>query len=110
VDATSDNQPALFDVPPGSVFDELIMAGWDPGDDGDPATDPDDEEAWLAGLPDDVRAEYLARPPTPAALWSADGEWLPAAAAAGFAVGGRRRRATWLGAGSGAGGRDRGGA
>jgi hypothetical protein len=97
---SDDGQPDLFGVEPDSPFDELIMAGWDPEDRGDPATDPDDEETWLRGLPDDIREEYLARPPMPAALWTADGEWLPSAAAAGFAVGGFADAALpgqWLG-------------
>ena len=81
----------LFDEPcclpePGCSFDELIDAGWDPSDHGDPATDPDDEEAWLASLPPDIRAELETRPPLPPVLMSADGDWLPEAARAGFAA------------------------
>jgi hypothetical protein len=82
----------IFDEPRSSLddhdsyFDELIDAGWDPCDHGDPATDPDDEDAWLASLPPDIRAELETRPPLPAALMSADGGWLPEAARAGFAA------------------------
>jgi hypothetical protein len=93
---TVQGQLDLFDEPggsldlddPGRSFDELIDAGWDPSDHGDPASDPDDEDAWLASLPPDIRAELEARPPLPPLLWSADGDWLPEAARAGFADGG----------------------
>ena len=44
------------------VYEELLDRGWDPGDDGDPETDPDDFEAWLAGLPAEVREDFLAGP------------------------------------------------
>jgi hypothetical protein len=71
---------------PARYFDELIDAGWDPSDHGDPASDPDDEDAWLASLPPDIRADLEARPPLPPVLWSADGDWLPEAARAGFAA------------------------
>jgi hypothetical protein len=71
---------------PGSFSHELIDAGWDPSDHGDPATDPDDEDAWLASLPPDIRTDLETRPPLPPALMSADGDWLPAAARAGFAA------------------------
>jgi hypothetical protein len=82
----------LFDEPgssldyPGRTFNELIDAGWDPSDHGDPATDPDDEDAWLASLPPDIRADLETRPPLPPVLMSADGDWLPEAARAGFAA------------------------
>lgn len=82
----------LFDEPhsplddPWSFFHELIDAGWDPSDHGDPATDPDDEGAWLASLPPDIRADLETRPPLPRVLMSADGDWLPEAARAGFAA------------------------
>ncbi|MGH3304412.1 MAG: hypothetical protein ACRDOK_22575, partial [Streptosporangiaceae bacterium] len=91
---TGQGQPDLFGEPgsrldePGSSFDELILAGWDPSDHGDPATDPDDEQAWLASLPADVRAGLAARPPVPAVLCSADGDWLAGAARAGLGCGG----------------------
>jgi hypothetical protein len=71
---------------PGSSFDDLIDAGWDPSDHGDPAPDPDDQDAWLASLPPDIRADLETRPPLPPVLWSADGDWLPEAARAGFAA------------------------
>ncbi len=44
------------------VYEELVDRGWDPGDHGDPETDPDDFEAWLAGLPAEVREDFLAGP------------------------------------------------
>jgi hypothetical protein len=62
--APDGDQPDPCDPGPGNSFDELIDAGWDPGDYGDPETDPDDEEAWLASLPEDVRSDYLAGPYT----------------------------------------------
>jgi hypothetical protein len=71
---------------PGSFSQELIDAGCDPADHGDPATDPDDEDAWLASLPADIRADLETRPPLPPVLMSADGDWLPEAARAGFAA------------------------
>jgi hypothetical protein len=91
---TDHDQPCLFDEPGNAVdfddrdrsFDELIMAGWDPSDRGDPETDPDDEAAWLASLPADIRADLESRPPLPPVLVSADGDWLPEAARAGFAA------------------------
>ena len=73
------------DLPDGLADD------WEPGDEGDPETDPDDFEAWLAGLPAGVRAEYLAGP------WTGAGESIPAGflhhvrggpAGTGFAAGG----------------------
>jgi hypothetical protein len=67
-------------------FGELIDAGWDPSDHGDPATDPDDEDAWLASLPPEIRADLETRPPLPPVLMSSDGDWLPEAARAGFAA------------------------
>ncbi len=89
---TDQGQLDLFDEPGGSLdragrsIDELIDAGWDPSDHGDPATDPDDEDAWLASLPPDIRADLETRPPLPPVLMSADGDWLPEAARAGFAA------------------------
>ena len=53
-------------------FDEWIDAGWVPGDYGDPETDPDDDQAWLASLPADVREEFLAGP------WTGDDGRIPA--------------------------------
>jgi hypothetical protein len=79
------DQLDLFDDEPArdTAFDELIDAGWDPSDHGDPETDPDDDDAWWAGLPPDIRAELEARPPvTVPPLASA------AAARAAFADGG----------------------
>jgi hypothetical protein len=65
-------------------YDDLIDAGWDPSDHGDPATDPDDDpDAWLASLPPDIRAELAARPAETAAPWED-----PKAARAAFADGG----------------------
>ncbi|HUB42206.1 MAG TPA: HNH endonuclease signature motif containing protein [Streptosporangiaceae bacterium] len=52
--------------------DDWVDEGWIPGDYGDPETDPDDSEAWLASLPADIRAEYLA------GAWTGDGETIPA--------------------------------
>jgi hypothetical protein len=60
-------------------------------DSGDPESDPDDYEAWLAGLPADIRAEFLA------GAWTGAGESIPAGflhhmrggpSGAGFASGG----------------------
>ena len=71
--------------------DEWVDAGWVPGDYGDPESDPDDEQAWLASLPADVREEFLA------GAWTGDGELIPAGfvhhlrggpSGAGFAAGG----------------------
>ena len=71
--------------------DDFMDPGFEPGDCGDPETDPDDHEAWLAGLPADVRADYLAGP------WTGSGETIPAGflhhlrggpSGAGFAAGG----------------------
>jgi hypothetical protein len=89
---THQGQLDLFDEPgsslddPGRTFDELIDAGWDPSDHGDPATDADDEDAWLASLPPDIRADLETRPPLPPVMMSSDGDWLPEAARAGFAA------------------------
>ena len=66
---------------------------WDfePADDGDPEAGPDDYQAWLAGLPAAVRADYLA------GAWTGAGESIPAGflhhlrggpSGAGFAAGG----------------------
>ncbi|HEY2080237.1 MAG TPA: hypothetical protein VGH53_28245 [Streptosporangiaceae bacterium] len=72
-------------------FDEWVDAGWIPGDCGDPEADPDDEQAWLASLPAEVREEFLA------GAWTGDGELIPAGflhhlrggpGGAGFAAGG----------------------
>jgi hypothetical protein len=52
--------------------DDWVDLGWIPGDDGDPETDAADDEAWLASLPADIRAEYLA------GAWTGDGEAIPA--------------------------------
>jgi hypothetical protein len=52
--------------------DDWVDQGWFPGDDGDPETDSADDEAWLASLPADVRAEFLA------GAWTGDGEAIPA--------------------------------
>ena len=52
--------------------DAWVDQGWVPGDYGDPETDPDDYEAWLAGLPADVRAEFLD------GAWTGAGDAIPA--------------------------------
>jgi hypothetical protein len=52
--------------------DDWVDNGWMPGDYGDPETDFVDDEAWLASLPADVRAEFLA------GAWTGDGETVPA--------------------------------
>jgi hypothetical protein len=66
-------------------------AGGEPGDWGDPETDPEDYQAWLAGLPAGVRADFLA------GGWTGAGESIPAGflhhvpggpSGAGFAAGG----------------------
>ena len=72
---------------PGWPCDEMMSQ------DRYPELDPDDTDAWLAGLPDDIRAEVLA--PHPSA-WAASGEADPA----GFAGGGFFDTAlpgSWLG-------------
>jgi len=53
-----------WDGVPGAdpAYEELIDRGWDPGDHSDPENDPDDFEAWLAGLPAGVREDFLAGP------------------------------------------------
>jgi hypothetical protein len=76
----------------GLADDELTDDwSWEPADDGDPETDPDDYEAWLAGLPAGVRADFLAGP------WTGAGESIPAGflhhvrggpSGTGFAAGG----------------------
>src|SRR5580704_13523452 len=90
--------PAAPQVPGAAVPDD----GWpadcwpagdwpEPGDDGDPDASPDDYEAWLAGLPAEVRADFLA------GAWTGAGESIPAGflhhlragpAGTGFAAGG----------------------
>ncbi len=72
--------------------DSWPAADWpEPGDDGDPESGPDDYEAWLAGLPAAVRADFLA------GAWTGAGESIPAGflhhlragpAGTGFAAGG----------------------
>lgn len=52
--------------------DDWVDHGWIPGDHADPETDAVDDEAWLASLPPDVRADFLAGP------WTGDGEAIPA--------------------------------
>jgi hypothetical protein len=80
---TGQGQFDLFDNEPDS-FDEPIPVDWDPADDGDPEAEPDDDQdAWLASLPPDIRAELEARPPVLAAPWES-----AAAARAAFADGG----------------------
>jgi hypothetical protein len=74
------DSPALLppaDTGPGAPgqewpADDWVDQGWIPGDYGDPEADPDDSEAWLASLPADIRAEYLA------GAWTGDGEAIPA--------------------------------
>jgi hypothetical protein len=83
--------------------DDWVDHGWVPGDYGDPENDFVDDEAWLASLPADVRAEFLA------GAWTGDGETVPAGflhhlhsgpRGAGFAAGGVLDEMTpgpWLG-------------
>jgi hypothetical protein len=52
--------------------DDWVDRGWIPGDYGDPETDFVDDDAWLASLPADVRADFLA------GAWTGDGETVPA--------------------------------
>ena len=78
---------------PGGDWPADDLADWDfePADDGDPEAGPDDYEAWLAGLPAAVRADFLA------GAWTGAGESIPAGflhhlrggpSGAGFAAGG----------------------
>src|SRR5580704_3441554 len=71
--------PAAQQVPGAAVPDDDWPADcwpagdWpEPGDDGDPDTSPDDYQAWLAGLPAEVRADFLA------GAWTGAGEQIPA--------------------------------
>ena len=73
------------------AWGDWVDDGWIPGDVGDPENDPADDEAWLAALPADVRADYLA------GAWTGDRELIPAGFlhhlrsgpyGAGFAAGG----------------------
>ena len=59
---------------PGGDWPADDLADWDfePADDGDPETGPDDYQAWLAGLPAAVRADFLA------GAWTGKGESIPA--------------------------------
>jgi hypothetical protein len=84
-------QAADSEGDPDWSADEWVDAGWVPGDYGDPETDPDDEQAWLAGLPAEVREELLA------GADGGEGELIPAGfthhlrsgpGGAGFAAGG----------------------
>jgi len=43
-------------------WETWVDLGWEPGDYGDPETDPDDFDTFLAGMPDEVRADFLAGP------------------------------------------------
>jgi hypothetical protein len=72
-------------------YEDWVDSGWEPGDWGDPASEPDDGEGWLAGLPDGVRADFVA------GAWTGGGESIPAGflhhdrqgpCGAGFAAGG----------------------
>src|SRR5580704_4819184 len=91
--------PAAPQVPGDDWPDDGWLAGdcwpagdWpEPGDDGDPDAGPDDYQAWLAGLPAEVRADFLA------GAWTGAGEQIPAGflhhlragpAGTGFAAGG----------------------
>ncbi|HSR84195.1 MAG TPA: hypothetical protein VLM11_08450, partial [Streptosporangiaceae bacterium] len=62
--------PAVADAAEG--WESWVDMGWEPGDHGDPETDPDDFEAFVAGMPAEVRADFLAGPFTGA------GEAIPA--------------------------------
>jgi hypothetical protein len=53
-------------------YADWVDDGWLPGDLGDPQRDPDDDAAWLGGLPADVRADYLA------GAWTGEHEAIPA--------------------------------
>ena len=60
------------DGPPGSPWDGEVDAGWDPSDHLDAWEDcGDDEEAWLASLPPELRAEVEARPAVTCVPWEA---------------------------------------
>ena len=74
-----------------SADGDWLDTSWEPGPEDDPETDPDDFEAWLAGLPTGVRADYLA------GAWIGAGERIPAGflhhvrggpSGVGFAAGG----------------------
>jgi len=52
--------PTLADA--GEGWESWVDMGWEPGDHGDPETDPDDFEAFVAGMPEEVRADFLAGP------------------------------------------------
>ena len=52
--------PAVADA--GEGWESWVDMGWEPGDHGDPETDPDDLEAFVAGMPAEVRADFLAGP------------------------------------------------
>ena len=83
--AGDDDQPGLFgpdDATPASPADELIYLSWGRPDDAEPEDDLEDSEAWLASLPPDVRADYLASASRPAP-WDRDGDANPAAFASG---------------------------
>ena len=89
-------RPSPTDDGPGNDWPaDDLLADWDfePGDDGDPETDPDDYQAWLAGLPAAVRADYLA------GAWTGKGESIPAGflhhLRAGPSGAGSRRRWSW---------------
>ncbi|HSR84660.1 MAG TPA: HNH endonuclease signature motif containing protein [Streptosporangiaceae bacterium] len=43
-------------------WETWVDLGWEPGDYGDPETDPDDFDVFLAGMPEEVRADLLAGP------------------------------------------------
>ena len=86
-------RPSPTDDGPGGDWPADDLADWDfePADDGDPEAGPDDYQAWLAGLPAAVRADYLA------GAWTGKGESIPAGflhhlragpSGAGFAAGG----------------------
>jgi hypothetical protein len=87
--------PAAAELPgepdPAGLDREWIDRGWVPGDHGDPELDPADDEAWLAGLPADIRADFLA------GAWTGNGDAIPAGflhhlrsgpSGVGFAAGG----------------------
>src|SRR5580704_11628900 len=72
-------------------YNDAVDLDWEPGPCGDPETDPDDYQGWLAGLPAEVRADFLA------GAWTGAGESIPAGflhhlragpAGTGFAAGG----------------------
>src|SRR5215472_10610774 len=84
-----EEDPTLDDG--SSWLDDEVDFGYDP-EIGTGETDEAEHAAWLRGLPDDIRAEYLSRPwagpleTEPAGYWHHDSD--PALPRIGFAAGG----------------------